>query len=364
MTVLAIIAIFFLVIRVAVVTYNLAARPILKSADSTESMARLSVLLPARDEEHNLERLIPGLLAQDYADLEIIVYDDESRDNTRDVVQKFASRDGRVRLIHGAGLPPGWLGKNHACHNLARQAHGEFLLFLDADTRLSETACRHAVARMTDAHLDLLSVFPRQEMVTLGEKLTVPLMNWILLSLLALPLVRKDPRPVFSAANGQFMLFRAEPYHRFKFHEKFRHEKVEDIAILKDMKRMGMATETLLGGDLVSNRMYGGFLQALEGFAKNLRAFFINSWILLFGFVLITTLGPWFVLKAFDLWILGLYLGGIVFIRLAVSLLSGQSSVINVLTIPFQHLSFLAMVTMATYRQMSGTLKWKGRKIE
>ena len=99
----------------------------------------ISVLIPARNEEDKISQCLESLISQTYVNLEIIVLDDNSNDETADIVSRFVEDDKRVKLIHGEELPLGWGGKNWACHQLYNSANGEYILFLDADTSLSNS---------------------------------------------------------------------------------------------------------------------------------------------------------------------------------------------------------------------------------
>ena len=188
----------------------------------SETGPLVSVLIPARNEEENIGRLLDSLLQQDYHPYEVVVYNDSSTDTTGEILRQYGARSNLVRHVEGSDLPDGWLGKNHACHRLAENAAGAYLLFLDADVVAGRTMLSSAVARMQEKNLALLSVFPYQLKLTRGERVVIPVMNWILLSLLPLILVRKCRWSSFSAANGQFMMFRTSVYKRYRFHEVVR----------------------------------------------------------------------------------------------------------------------------------------------
>src|SRR5690606_28081384 len=134
-------------------------------------------------------------------------------------------------------LPKGWLGKNNACHNLAQHAKGKYLLFLDADVRVGDSIIKNTVSFTKKHKLGLLSIFPMQIMETLGEQSTVPNMNYILLSLLPLLLVRNTNFSSLAAANGQFMHFHAEIYPQTLPHQRMKNSKVEDIKIARFYKK-------------------------------------------------------------------------------------------------------------------------------
>ncbi len=139
-------------------------------------MPRVSVLVPARDEAAVIAATVRRLLAQDYDDYEVIVLDDASTDGTADIARQVAGDDPRLRVLTGAPLPPGWLGKNWACHQLAEAASGDLLVFTDADTRWEPDALRALVAAFERHGAEMVTVWPSQETHTWAERLTVPLM--------------------------------------------------------------------------------------------------------------------------------------------------------------------------------------------
>ncbi len=229
---------------------------------------QVSILVPMRDEEANAAPCLRALLAQDYPDYEVVVYEDRSQDRTQEILSSFA--DSRLRVVRGGDLPAGWLGKAWACHNLAQRARGELLLFVDADVRLSPHAVSAAVAAMEKGRLDVLSVLPRQEVGSLGEALVVPLMSWSLASFFPLLLGQLWRRPVLAAAVGQFMLFRKEAYVRIGGHQAIRHEVLDDMALARRAVQAGLRLGLCHGGNLVRCRMYSGLRAAVRGFAKSL----------------------------------------------------------------------------------------------
>src|SRR6056297_1578237 len=264
---LAIAAYTILLVRFLIVVINIFHRQWLKDAElSAEPL--VSVLIPARNEEGNLPLILGDLEAHDYGNIEVIVYDDLSEDGTLNVARSFAVRDNRFKVVEGRGLPAGWLGKNHGCHQLSLQAQGSYLLFLDADVRVRPGLIRRSLGHVMHRELSLLSIFPRQLMQTLGERLTVPAMNLILLSLLPLRLIRVNHRPSLAAANGQFMLFEAENYRAQRYHERVRELNVEDMAIIRLMKVQGRRVHTMLSSGEVECRMYGGFGEAIGGMTR------------------------------------------------------------------------------------------------
>jgi chlorobactene glucosyltransferase len=362
MEVIAYASIAYLAVRVIVILTNLITRPYLKKGVSSSNKL-ISILIPARNEEGNIGRLLDDLAASGYDDCEILVYDDDSSDSTLQIIQGKSLKDQRIRYIRGEQLPVGWLGKNHACHQLALASKGDYLLFLDADVSISKGLVEDALSLMEKDDPGLLSIFPVQEMENPGEWLTVPLMNRILLGNLPLLLIKKSKMPAFSAANGQFMMFDATVYRRHRFHEFFREERVEDIRIIRHMKKLGYPVQTILSGGQVKCRMYTGFWEAMNGFAKNIHAFFGRNWAVLFIYVILTTLGPAAAWLTFGPWLFFAYLFAEILFSALVAFQSRQQVLKNILLLPFQHLTVLLISILAAYRHFSGRISWKGRSI-
>jgi chlorobactene glucosyltransferase len=235
---------------------------------------RVSVLVPARDEEANIGDCVRSLLAQDYPDCEVIVLDDQSCDRTGEILAGLASQDCRLRIIAGHALPAGWLGKHWACHQLAEAATGDLLLFTDADTRHAPQSLQHGVAALAAEQADLLTAYPRQEVVTWAEKLVVPFFPWSILSFLPLALAYRVRASALCAANGQYMLFRRAAYDQIGGYAAVRTDAVDDIALARQIKAHGLGWRMALATQDVRCRMYRNSAQVLEGFTKNLFAGF------------------------------------------------------------------------------------------
>ncbi len=359
----AMIFLFFLLLRSWVLLTNLLTQQWLKHRIPSE-YPMVSVLIPARNEEICIGALLEGLTRQDYPAFEVLVYDDDSTDQTAVIAEGYAKKYDHFRLIASHGDPPtGWLGKNRACHNLARRATGEYLLFLDADVTVNPVFLRDIMAHALKYRLHLCSLFPVQRMCTTGERLIVPLMNRILLSLLPLVLTRISRRIALSAANGQAMLFMANTYHRFQFHQAVKEYPVEDIRIFKMMKQLRLKSHTLLSGGQVSCRMYHGFQEALQGFSKNVFAFFGNSVILAILFATSTAFGLLPVLFSGNLILVSAWLILTTWILVVVALLSRQSILWNLLMAIPQQGAFILLIIRALRYRIFGGYQWKGRVI-
>ncbi|MCS7211288.1 MAG: glycosyltransferase family 2 protein [Chloroherpetonaceae bacterium] len=232
----------------------------------------VSILVPARNEEHNIERCVRSLLAQDYPKFEVIVLNDHSTDRTGEILTTLQQREARLRVLNGKDLPNGWLGKAWACQQLAEAAHGELLLFTDADTAHRPSAVRRAVATLLTTKSDMLTVVPYQVMESFWEKMGVPLVHFLIMCFLPLSQVWKSRNTAFSFACGQFILFRRKFYEKIGGHRAVRTALVEDVWLVKATKRAGGKAMVFNGIDAVNCRMYHSLSDVWKGFSKNLFA--------------------------------------------------------------------------------------------
>ncbi|TVP94936.1 MAG: glycosyltransferase [Acholeplasmatales bacterium] len=260
------VSVIFLGVMGAIQLTNRWLAPRLKPAQPGEQPF-VSVLVPARNESRNIEACLKGLLAQTYPAYEVLVYDDRSEDDTIAKVEKFT--DARLRLIRGASLPEGWHGKHHACHRLAEQAQGAWLLFVDADTTHQPDLLEQAIGYASSRQIDLMSAFVDEQTKTLGEKLMVPFPFWIIFSLLPMVIGRVFKWPAFTAANGQFMLFNAASYRALGGHAAIRHEAVDDMALARLTVKRKMRWRMVDATRVARCRMYGSFKESFLGFKKN-----------------------------------------------------------------------------------------------
>ncbi len=362
-SVLFAIAAAFLGLRLCLVSYNLWSQPYMKNRRFKGDPPHVAILIPARNEAHNLPYLLSDLKDATYPNLSVTVLDDHSRDQTKGVVAAFRQVMANLSLMQGRELPDGWLGKNWACHQLAMATNADYLLFLDADVRLSPEAIEHAMGNLQAYGVKLYTLFPRQAVYSLGEKLMVPAVYYTLATLLPIPWVRTQANPAFSAANGQFMLMDGRYYYPYHWHKQLRAYQVEDMAIMKQMKAKGLKVAAELTYEHMSCRMYHGFRDALSGFSKNFKAFFADSWLLVFGFLAFGVLAP-LVLMAFAPFKGGLLLlAETLLVRPMAGYLLGfcvRDGII--LSIP-QMVATLYLGLVSTKRSLLKENQWKGRAL-
>lgn len=238
-------------------------------AEWDEGAPLVSILAPVRNEATNLRQFLESLLRQSYPRYEVMVLDDNSTDGTAALVREIAKRDERVRLISGSPLPAGWAGKTYACHQAAMQARGDWLLFLDADTRAEPGLLSSALRKAMETEADLLSGFPRQVCHSLGEALTVPFIYWVLFMLLPIRRVWTDPRPEFAAACGQVLLVRRAAYEAIGGHGAISASLHDGLHLARLFKREGLRVRLADLSPYLSCRMYEGWTACWRGFSRN-----------------------------------------------------------------------------------------------
>lgn len=336
----------------------------LTSNNKTAKEPRVSILIPARNEAEVIGRTVSQLLNQDYTQFELILLDDQSEDHTASIALKTAHNDPRFQVISGQPLPAGWLGKNWACQQLAAQANGEILLFLDADVQCQPQALSALVHMMAQQQADLLTVWPTQQTETWGERLVVPLMNFAIWGYLPILPVHHTASPAFSAANGQCLAFRRSAYDAIGQHEAVRDNVIEDVALAKQIKTDGFRLRMTAGNHLIACKMYNNWAQVRNGFAKNILAGHGFS----LPFLALSTLFHWLVFIVPWLWFgitgnpTALFLGvwGIV-ARGITAVCTHQRLLPDSLLMPISVLLMTRIAIQSVWWHWRGQTQWKGR---
>lgn len=249
---------------------------------------RISICIPARNEERNIQKCITSALDQDYPNLEVLVLDDHSTDNTGEILSSIKGnhpRRNRLTLLQGNPKPDDWLGKPWACQQLGEAAEGDILVFADADTWFERQTAARVVRTMGRDVVDMLTVWPRQQLGSFWEKMLIPLVYYALLSLLPVQYVYRKPRwmptflkkkfaPLFAAACGQFMAFKKKVYDKIGGHQSVKSEVLDDVKLAKRIKSAGFTMRMYYGSKAVACRMYRSEEEIRGGFRKNFLAGF------------------------------------------------------------------------------------------
>ena len=335
---------------------------------------RVSVLVPARDEAGRIEPCIRALLAgEGLRDLELLVLDDGSTDGTADVVRRAAQGDPRLRVLDGAAdaaePPRGWLGKTWACHRLAEAATGTVLVFVDADVTVAPHGIAATVALLRMSGLDLVSPYPRQLADGLLPRLVQPLLQWSWLTTLPLRAAETSSRESLVAANGQLLAVDAAVHRGAGGHAAVRGEVLDDVALLRAVKRSGARGVVVDGTHVATCRMYDDGAALVEGYTKSLWSAFGSrggsaavvaalSWLYVVPPVA-AVVGP---TRTARVWGAAGYAAGVAG-RALVARRTGQRMMPDVLAHPASVVAFGGLVAESWRRRSTGTLSWRGRPL-
>jgi glycosyltransferase involved in cell wall biosynthesis len=254
----------------------------------------VSLIVAARNEERNVEPAARSLLGQRYPSLEIIAVDDRSTDRTGAILDALAAGEPRLRVVHIAELPAGWLGKNHALSVGAAAARGSWLLFADADIIMAPDSISRAVAYAERRGVDHLTILPDTLMPGLVLKAFV-IVGIAIFGMALRPWKARDPRSRHFVGVGAFNLVRASAYARAGGHAPIRLRPDDDIKLGKILKRSGARQDALSGRGMVSVEWYRTVGETIDGLMKNSFAVVqYNALLMLAGvvFYLVLGLGP------------------------------------------------------------------------
>ena len=249
-------------------------RPLSEAASAAPG--GVSVLIPARDEVANIERCVRAADAARGPITEIVVYDDDSTDGTGEVLAALQAELPRLRVIHGDGLPAGWVGKPYALHRLSVAARSEVLLNIDADVTLRAEGLLRMLSLLgspdqVPGGLDaaLVTAVPRQRTGSLVERSMIPLLHLSYVAWLPMPLIHRTRDPRVLAANGQLLLVRRSALDAVGGWAGVRAALVDDMALCREMKRSGRRVVFADGDRMADCRMYTDGPSLWRGFSKN-----------------------------------------------------------------------------------------------
>lgn len=326
---------------------------------------RISVLVPARNEEATIERCVRSILASRHDIHEVIVYNDASEDQTGEILARID--DPRLRVVEGTGLPAGWVGKPHACHQLARHATGDLLVFLDADTTLAPDGLSRIASLIADS--SLLTAVPRQMLGSFSEQVILPLLHLTYTAWLPQPLVHLTSDPRLLAANGQILAVRRAVYDAVGGFAAVRQEVVDDMAFCRLVKSAGYRVRFADGYQISSCRMYTSAAEVWEGFSKNLyeglggRKSALLAVMVLYVAAFVLPYLAWPVLAALGSPMAAAAAMGVIanlFVRLSLAV-RYQHTLLSVLLHPLAVLMLMAIAINSFLWTRRGEIRWRGR---
>jgi hypothetical protein len=336
----------------------------------------VSVLVPARNEERAIGRLMGDVLASEGVDLELVVLDDSSDDRTAEIVAAVADRDPRVRLVRGGPLPAGWCGKQHACWQLARAARHDTWVFLDVDVVPARDAVARSVAFLESGGAGLASGFPRQETGSFLEWLLLPLIHFVLLGYLPLARARQDNTPSLAAGCGQLFVTRRADYERAGGHAAIRASLHDGVKLPRAYRRAERVTDIFDATEIASCRMYSRSLDVWRGLSKNATegvgsaATIVPFTILLGGGAVLPPLfAGWGLATGFAGWPTGaaavtLAAAALAYVPRILDAVRFRQSITSALVHPLGVAVFLAIQWVALVRKTLGLkTAWRGRSL-
>jgi len=258
-----------------------------------EDEPRVSIIVPARNEEQHIRETLTRLLALEYANYEIIVVNDRSTDRTGQIMEEIAAgpcgadtlvrlqaapalqteadrsvRPTRLKVIHISELPPGWLGKTHAMWTAGKQATGDWLLFTDADVLFKPDSLRRAIAYAVPEKADHVVLFPRMIMKSAGERMMIAFFQ-ALFVFAHRPWKVADPDARDHMGVGAFNLVRRPVYEAVGTYQALRMEVLDDMKLGKVVKNAGFSQRNVFGEDLISLRWAEGAFGVVNNLTKN-----------------------------------------------------------------------------------------------
>jgi glycosyltransferase involved in cell wall biosynthesis len=359
---------FALIISIhAIINLLLCIKP---AARTNKQYGLVSILIPARNEAKVIERCVRSLIAQDYKNIEIIVYNDQSTDDTGSIMDRLAQEDSRIKVMHGDHLPAGWVGKCHGCHQMSVAAKGQWLLFGDSDIAMTTDAVARALATAEKHNVSFLSLFPRFDNYGFWEKAILPLFYFYLYAFMPIWAINKSKSINFVAANGSFILIDRQLYDQIGGHEVVKDKVLEDVLLARHIKGKGHKIIYGDGSSIYSAHMYDTLGGIWEGFSKNSFSFFKWDYFLAISFIVI---GMTICLSPFILTVLQIGQGSTFFsleaatatiyiVTMAIISLYVRQGLIGIIFFPISLFLSFAVIINSMYRVATGKgLTWKGR---
>jgi glycosyltransferase involved in cell wall biosynthesis len=318
----------------------------------------VSVLIPMRNEEENVTECINSIISQiGLKDYEVLTLNDHSEDETASLLSKFPN----IKNLIGKPLPVGWLGKSWACQQLSDASTGEYLVFIDADVRLSKNAIASAISKMDK--WDFISPYPMQIANGFVQRLFQPLLQWSWLASVPLVISQKLGVKSMAVANGQFLIIKKSAYVKAGGHESIKSEVLDDIMLARQLLTFGFSGGVAEGSQVASCQMYKTAGALVNGYRKSLwNAFgsilgtFVSIIILLLSSVV-----P-FIAALFGSKIGLISFGLIVLSRVIASIRTGSipnTALLHPLAIVF----LISLIIYSWFGKLTNTLTWRDRKL-
>jgi len=320
----------------------------------------VGVIVPMRNEAENVEGLVATLAAQ-AGSFHFYLLDDNSEDQTYELLHRFTAGDSRFSVIKGAALDDRWIGKTWALQQLFEASKEEVIVSLDADVRLSNDALNKAVTTLHGARLDFVSPYPRQIAKSFAERLIQPLLQWSWLTTVPLRYAEGSGQTSMAVANGQFFVVRRSALISIGGYGNVKHAVIDDVFLARELIKSGSSGTVINGSDISETHMYSSWKEIEAGYGKSLNRAFgsIIGAVFVVVFLFLTSIAP------LILGLLGNTYGWLGFAAIVgTRVLSAIKSRGNVLDSVLHPISVVALIYLIVYSYlMRGNIQWKGRTV-
>ena len=237
---------------------------------------KVSIIVPARNEEKLISKCLDSLLEQDYQNFEIIAVDDSSEDSTGLIIKKYAEKNPKIIHVNARPKPVDWMGKNWACMEGYKKTTGELLLCTDSDTKYSPNLVSLAVSHLSSSNLDALTVIPKMLCLDTWTKITLPILSTFLHTRFSALRVN-DPSKKTGYFFGSFYIIKKEVYEAIGTHEGVKHEIIEDGALGKKVKESGFKLKMVRGEHLLEAVWASSWLTLWNGLKRLMVPLFLQN---------------------------------------------------------------------------------------
>jgi hypothetical protein len=351
------ISLYLSALALALVIFNSLTIRVIKNSP-TKVSGSVSVLIPMRNEEENVKGCLSSVLTQKGLDtLEVIAIDDGSTDNTSNEVKAFPS----VELISGEKLPDKWLGKLWACQQLAEKSSGDYLVFVDADVRLSDYAVANSISKM--GNWDFISPYPRQLTAGFVQKIFQPLLQWSWLSSVPLLIAQKYSIKSMAVANGQFLIIKRDAYFKSGAHAGIKTEVLDDLMLARNLLKQGYKGGVAEASNIATCHMYKNKMELFKGYQKSLWKAFgsVPGTILAIALLIVTGILP--IISTALGSTSGLAAFGLITLSRMISSLRTGSLPNSAIFHPLAILMLLGLILFSWYGKTTNTITWRDRTV-
>ena len=322
----------------------------------------VAVLLPVRNEAANIAELVQSLKAQTgISDLKFYFLDDNSEDETLEILKREVAGDKRFSISSGQQLPEGWLGKPWAMEQLRNQAKADYLVNIDADVRLEARAICATINLLIDKELDFVSPYPKQLATSIGERLIQPLLQWSWLSTVPLRLAEKSGKPSLAVANGQFFAVRESALSAVSGYSVSKSAVLDDLELARALLKNGSSGCVAEGSHIATCHMYNSWTEVKAGYGKSLWAAFGSKFgsFIAIAFLFLTGVLP--LLAAISGYSAGVYALEFVIISRIIAARVSRGRFLDAFLHP---ISALLLIYLIIYSWSArGKVQWKGRTL-